>query len=237
MGGCFLIEGEGFYNLRDLGGYTGVGGRAIKRGMLFRGDDLHNATQNDLVKLAKIPLQTIIDFRDEQEKISAPNRLPEGIRNYIGLEIKVGNILDIINVENGDSSVLMVNVNISLVRDFQKEFRKFLQIAANASTGALFFHCSAGKDRTGYAAALLLAALGVDQDVIMADYQLSAAYIRPKYEEFIQNNPILAPLLETQQKYLGAAFETISNEFGGIENYLTTHLNADVEKLRELYLE
>lgn len=233
----FFVKGEGFYNFRDLGGYTGVGGRAVKRGTLFRGDDLHHATKSDLAKLAGIPLQTIVDFRDEQEKLSAPNQFPESVQNYIGLEIQVGNLLDIINVENGDSSGLMVNVNISLVRDFQTEFGKFLQIAANASTGALFFHCSAGKDRTGFAAALLLAALGVDRDVIMADYQLSAVYIRPKYEEFIQRNPILAPLLETRQKYLGAAFETISKEFGGVENYLTEHLNADIEKLQELYLE
>ena len=237
MRGNFLIEGEGFYNLRDLGGYTGIDGRTVKSGVLFRGDDLHHATKKDLAKLAEIPLQTIIDFRDEQEKLSAPNQFPENVQNYIGLEIQVGNILDIINIEDDDSSELMVNVNISLVRDFQAVFRQFLHIAANASTGPLFFHCSAGKDRTGYAAALLLSALGVDREVIMTDYQLSAVYIRPKYEEFIQNNPILAPLLETRQKYLGAAFETINTEFGGVENYLAAHLNADVEKLRELYLE
>ncbi|MDD2480471.1 MAG: tyrosine-protein phosphatase, partial [Victivallaceae bacterium] len=92
MRGNFLIEGEGFYNLRDLGGYTGIGGRTVKSGVLFRGDDLHHATKKDLAKLAEIPLQTIIDFRDEQEKLSAPNQFPENVQNYIGLEIQVGNI-------------------------------------------------------------------------------------------------------------------------------------------------
>jgi protein-tyrosine phosphatase len=223
--------------LRDLGEYAGSCGRKIRRGRLFRGDDLHHATDSDLQRLAQIPLHTIIDFRDEQEKIMAPDRLPDNVRNYHGIEVKVGNILDIMNVEDGDASKLMVDVNISLSRDFQKEYREFFRIAADDTTGTLFFHCSAGKDRTGFAAALLLSALGVEWEVIMADYRRSSHYIRPKYEAFIERNPILAPFLESHPKYLEAAFETINYEFGGIDNYLVSYLDADVEKLRYLYLE
>lgn len=233
-----LVATEGMYNVRDLGGCPTSDGARVRRGKLFRGDDLHRATDRDLALFAAIPIQTVIDFRDAHEKRQAPDRLPPGKIRYVELPIEVGNILDVINLSGGrEAADLMVEVNVSLARHSQAVFRDFFRLVAEAEHAPLFFHCSAGKDRTGFAAALLLSALGVARETVIADYRISGDYIRPKYLDYMGQNPDLAPMVESRVDYLNAAFAVIEAEFGGVARYLAEQLDVDVAALRALYLD
>lgn len=230
------IPTEGLYNLRDLGGYPGAEGKRVKPRLLLRGDDLYPATPRDLEFLANLPLRTVVDFRDQTEKRTAPDRLPPGVERYAELPIEVGNILDIMNLARSTPAGLMTEVYVSLARDCTAVYREFMAIAADESAAPLLYHCTAGKDRTGFATALLLAALGTPRDIILADYRRSTDYIRPKYADYLAKNPDLTPLLECRVEYLAAAFDCLDREFGGLDAYLVTHLRADLPKLRRLYL-
>jgi Protein tyrosine/serine phosphatase len=101
----------------------------------------------------------------------------------------------------------------------------------------LLFHCSAGKDRAGFGAALFLASLGVDRKIIIDDYLLTNKYLKDKYSDIVAQMPVLKPLFEVRKEYILAAFEVIDNEYGGIDSYLTNQLGVNLKRMRELYTE
>lgn len=124
-----------------------------------------------------------------------------------------------------------------MVRDFYGAFAEFLALAAKADRGPILFHCAAGKDRTGIAAALLLSALGTDRETIFQDYLLSNPGLGDKYDDILKARPELAPAVAADASYLEAAFEVIDSEFGGLEAFLKRQLRADRSALQALYLE
>ena len=110
-----------------------------------------------------------------------------------------------------------------------------------ADDSPLVFHCTAGKDRTGFAAALILSALGVSQDVIMEDYLLTNThYQMPERPPVALSQDVLNVLWRVQAGFLGAAFDAVDTEFGGVDLYLKNQLGLDassLQRLRELYLQ
>ena len=113
----------------------------------------------------------------------------------------------------------------------QDVYKEFFSILSEKENAPLLFHCSAGKDRTGIAAALLLSALGVDRETVTEDYMLSAEHITKKYEFITREHPELKPLTTVRKEYLETAFRVIDEEFGGIERYLIDNLEVDLDKL------
>jgi protein-tyrosine phosphatase len=107
----------------------------------------------------------------------------------------------------------------------------------NENNTPLLFHCSAGKDRTGFASALFLASLGVDKETIIQDYLLSKKQVEEKYAGFVAENPVLEPLMTVKREYIEAALDLIDKEYGGMENYLTHYLQVDTLKMRKIYTE
>jgi protein-tyrosine phosphatase len=136
---------------------------------------------------------------------------------------------------------LLIHANMAFVTDFQEEFGDFLQ---HLESGESFvYHCTAGKDRAGFATVLFLSALGVDKETILNDYMISNQYNVELIDGTIAsvnnvglNGEILRPVLEVKLEYINKAYETIDNEFGGMSNYLDL-LGVDIEKLKSLYLE
>lgn len=228
---------EGAYNIRDIGGYQTTKGHYVKRGLLFRSGDLNLLTTNDLSYLNRIRLQTIIDFRSEKEREEAPDKTPRSLTESVWLPVNAGNIEEIFSIDPKDIPTIMEKVYRYIVSDCQKELREFFRLVSIKEKTPLLFHCSAGKDRTGIAAALLLSALGVGQETIMEDYLLSAQLLKGKYDYIIQKYPELAPLSTVKPNYLEAAFETINEDFKGMEHYLTDYLQVNIQRLRELYTE
>lgn len=232
-----LLPITGAYNLRDLGGYEAADGKHVKWKTLLRSGDLHQLTAEDLDYLAAIPLKTDIDFRGKTEKETAADKTPSTLNQYIPLPIEAGNMSDMQHIDASKLPNILEDVYAYIIKNAQTTYKLFFQILTDEKSAPLLFHCSAGKDRTGIAAALLLAALGVDKETIMKDYLLSAEYIKGKYDFLTDKYPQFAPLTTVKKEYLEAALNTIDKEFGGMESYLTNNLGADLKKLRKLYTE
>lgn len=232
-----LLPVTGAYNMRDLGGYKAANGKHVKWGMLLRSGDLNKLTGEDLDFLASLPLKTDMDFRSKHEKDAAPDKQPSTVTKYISLPIEAGDMTDILHFDINKLPTILEDAYVFIIKNAQNVYKEFFRIVMEESNAPLLFHCSAGKDRTGIAAALLLAALGADRDTIMEDYLLSAEYIKGKYDFITDRFPQFAPLTTVKKEYLEAALNVIDKEFGGMENYLVNNLGADLEKLRKEYTE
>lgn len=232
-----LLPVTGAYNMRDLGGYKAANGKHVKWRTLLRSGDLNKLTEEDLDYLASLPLRTDIDFRSKNEKNAAADKPPSTVTKYIPLSIEAGDMSDMQHFDVNKIPTILEDAYAYIIRNAQNIYREFFRIVTDESDAPLLFHCSAGKDRTGIAAALLLAALGVDRETIMEDYLLSAEYIKGKYDFLTDRFPQFAPLTTVKKEYLETALNVIDKEFGGMENYLVNNLGADLEKLRKNYTE
>lgn len=228
---------EATYNTRDLGGYTGAGGKRVVRGKLLRTDEPASLSKKDMAALSALPLVTVIDFRSVAEQQARPDRLPDNIRRYYFLPITPGKLSDL-TAEKIDEN-FMTRMYGELVTDKQAliQYTEFFRILQSDDITPLAFHCAAGKDRTGVAAALILYALGVDEPAIMSDYLLSAGYIQEKYADILKQKPEYAPLLTVKPAYLQAAINMIRNRYGSIENFLENVLQVNISRMREKYLQ
>ena len=229
-----LLKLEGGYNFRDLGGYAGLGGKLTASGRLYRADDLKSLSGADLDKLAAIPLLTLVDFRSNKEVEEAPDRVPQSVREHRHYPIKPGSLsLDLFMQADTPAKCreLMRRIYEELVSDEEctRQFRSFFALVQNSAKLPLLFHCSAGKDRTGLAAALFLLGLGVDEETVFADYLASNANLAAKYPD---EEPF-----RVRREYLETALAKIRAYPGGLEAYLAEILNVDLCKLREIYLE
>lgn len=232
-----LLPLEGAYNVRDLGGYPAFGGKTVKWGKVFRSGDLNSLTASDQKLLENIGIKTVVDFRSEQERLRAPHRLPDSVKLLKNLTISAGDMVALseFTVEAGPS--LMLKINRLLVSNAQPQYREFFGLLSGQEYAPLLFNCSAGKDRTGFAAAMFLSSLGVEREVIYHDYALSAEYVREKYANLVTEEPQLEAALTVEREYLEAAFHEIDSRFGGVEKYLAGSLGVNLELMRFLYTE
>lgn len=229
----------GGFNFRDLGGYTTKDKSTVKWGKIFRSDDLALLTTADLTYLSSIPLVKIIDFRSNEEINTAPDKLPHSLKQHIELSISPGNLSDWSQLKAKEVDDIMILLNKMLVSDtaFIKQFRTMFTLLQDPSQNVpLLYHCTAGKDRTGMATALILYALGVDDQTIMEDYLLSNQYILEKFTAYIEAKPELMGLFSVKEAFLQAGLDTIITEHGSIDNFLTQQLKVDLTKFRQLYL-
>ncbi|NDW17658.1 tyrosine-protein phosphatase [Dysgonomonas sp. 216] len=233
---------SGGYNFRDLGGIPTKDGRHVKWGKILRSDDLHNLTDADLDYLSSVPLVSVVDFRSEGEIRTNPDKLPVSVKNAYPLSISPGNITSVESIEGSPLSrmdTIMMEINKMLVSDpvCTEQYKTYFKLLQDSNNIPLMFHCSAGKDRTGMAAALTLAALGVDEKTILNDYLSSNNYLSGKYTKYIEEKPNLKPLFEVKPEFIKAGLDFIENEHGSLENYLEKVLEVDIQKMRGMYLD
>lgn len=229
---------DGAYNFRDLGGIPVAGGR-VKPGLLFRSDDLSDLTEPDLKRLAAMNLTTVVDFRDRGESMFSRDRLPKTVRQSRQLAIEAGRVMGMYsdgNLNHRKSMSMMVSVYRVLPLEFQRQYTDFFAIVAAADSAPLVFHCAAGKDRTGVAAALLLSALGADRETVMQDYMLSRERLALKYKAGLDYHDDVEPLYSVYPEFLAATFDVIDNQLGGMDSYLQHKLGVDRESLCARYV-
>lgn len=227
----------GGYNFRDLGGIRTKDGHHIKWDKFIRSDELGNLTDRDLSYLTSLPLKTVVDFRRPDEISKLPDRLPASVTDDVQLSIVSANLKPGSNSKE-DVRKWMVFINEELVTDkkIQNTYKEFFKLVQDENKSPLLFHCSAGKDRTGMGAALILYALGVDEETIFKEHMLSNKYLKEKYAPTIKAHPELQPQFEVQEAYFRKAFERIKKDYGSVENYLTNVLGVDIAKMKALYL-
>lgn len=232
----------GAYNFRDLGGIPTRDGRIVKWGKLFRADEMSHLTDSDRTYLASIPLTSVIDFRANIEMRRSPDLLPASVKFTYPLTITPGNLSSEgiqANLLKTNIDLHMQNMNRLLVSEPAciNAYRKFFNILQKRLSAPIIFHCTAGKDRTGMAAALLLLALGVEEKIIMEDYLLSKKYIAEKYADFVTKYPRASSMLTVKPSFLKAGLDQIVQSHGSIDLFLTDTLNINIEKLQEMYLD
>lgn len=232
-----LLPITGAYNVRDLGGYETKDHRHVKSGLLFRSGDLDKLTEEDIELLSAIPLKTIIDFREKDKLVSTPDKEIDSVTKSISLPINAGEIIEAKIDFTREIPLIMIDAYKAIVRNYQDKFKIFFQILSEQANAPLLFHCSAGKDRTGIAAALILSALGVEKKTIMEDYMLTNECLKGKYDFLMMIKPDLKPLFVVMPEYLDAAFRVIDEEYGGMHTYLTKHLGVNIEQIQEIYTE
>ena len=228
-------------NFRDLGGMPAAGGRLVVSGRLFRADDLHGLCSEDLGILAAIPIATVIDFRSESEVIRNPDKLPASVRNHLLFPIVPGR-LEPWNPDEGlrakGGHGFMADIYRSLVLDepCTVMYREFFRCVQSGDCLPLLFHCSAGKDRTGMAAAFILLSLGVDLEYIVRDYMDSNICLAGKYDHIIARRPERAPIFFADPGYLYAAIAAMEEKCGSVDRYLISVLGVDPERMRACFL-
>ena len=132
----------------------------------------------------------------------------------------------------------MMQMNTLFVTDstFVDKYRIFFRLLQDEQEVPLLFHCSAGKDRTGMGAALILYALGVDEATIMQDYLASNIYLDNKYAKELERNPEPKSVLTVKREFLQAGIDRIKQDHGSVENFLKNVLKVDLAKFKERYL-
>ena len=177
-----VIALEGATNVRDLGGYRTRDGRIVRWRRLFRADGLHRLTGNDHRILTELGIAAAYDLRYGPERAGEPARLPAEIRSvHIGLADRPeASFLDSLGlggvptVENAADYLLGAYDRYPEL--YADACRTLLEHLSEPGNGPCLFHCTAGKDRTGFAAALILSALGVPYETVLEDYLLTNAH-------------------------------------------------------------
>ena len=250
---------ENAHNFRDLGGYKTSDGKTVKWGLIYRSDKLSELSSEDEFYLDRLGLTRIVDFRSIKEREAAPDRVaPASSIAIQHVPIKVtGADFDLIKskIESGDLredelSELLVQANRELVEQYTLIYRAWIQSILEDNGLPMAFHCTAGKDRTGFGAAIVLLALGVPKETVMADYLATNTYTAEQIEKtvsivkwaslFQADAEALRPILGVEERFLNEAFLAIDEHYGSVDNYLTEGLGLTPDKrqqLRDLLLE
>ena len=234
----------GASNFRDLGGYIGQDGRALRWRRLFRSDHLAALTTQDNQQLQQLGLVRALDFRGAAERAAQPYALA-GL-DAVALPIEptvVQRAKDMAHAGQRMTApiaqTLMQDTYRAFVSDNRAQFAQFFALLLEQDVPTVF-HCTAGKDRTGFAAALLLSALGVSPQVVMQDYLLTnALYQNPWSQPHHPEAEAWQVIWRVQENFLRAALELVERDFGGLPQYLSAQLGLDaaaLARLQQLYL-
>ncbi|MCA0303837.1 MAG: tyrosine-protein phosphatase [Proteobacteria bacterium] len=239
-----VVPLSGGSNFRDLGGYRTADGRRVRRSAVFRSAHLGGLTDDDRAALGRIGVRTIVDLRGVAEAAETPHAI-DGLRcRVVGAHIEPG-VGERIRGAVADGSAtphLMMEFLTDHYRDYPRRcapgFRTLFATLSDGTRRPLVFHCTAGKDRTGFASALLLTLLGVPWETVMEDYlrtnDLWTGHVGRYPELDIDTR---AAIIEARAAYLEAAFEVVRGDFGGPEAFAERALGLDAAARARLQAE
>ena len=253
------------HNARQLGGYI-IGDKRVKQDLLLRSARLSGLSAEDSILLTdKYKVQRIYDFRGEKEILAAPDIIPHGA-SHLALslpfakeeggskfDVKVGAEGDIVKMllmyaEHPAVQAMCTSMYdmIFFEESSQGVYRQFFAdlLALDPANGAVLWHCTQGKDRAGCASAMLLAALGAERDLIVADFTLSKHYYDPQIAQIETTTEVqqmvLGTLISANPAIFEASLDKVEDRYGSLREYLTECIGVTpemMETLRERYLE
>jgi protein-tyrosine phosphatase len=235
----------GASNFRDLGGYAGKDGRTVRWRHIYRSNHLGHLTDADIAVLRGLGLKSAFDFRGAEERGAAVCAIGDITVHSLPVEPTVVAALRA-RLTNGkalspnDGMEVMRESYINYVRQNTGRFRSLFAHLLQDSA-PLVIHCTAGKDRTGFACALILHALGVSEDVISEDYLLTNRFYRrdPSASNDLPDD-VRQVLGSVEASFLAAAFEAIRIDYGGLQQYFSDGLGLGANEratLQARYLE
>jgi len=243
---------EGAHNFRDLGGYRLSCGGVFSAARVYRSDHLGGLTDDDRKKLVSLGVTTVVDFRRAFERAENPDRLEGTGIDEVWLPVEADGV-DVINirraVEAGEVDAAgardyLIRANTAFVTHFSRVFSDFLHLLLEPDRLPLVFHCSAGKDRAGFAAALTLLIAGASRQAIMQDY-LATNHCNARYRQSLKASLVtrgatdetrraLDALMQVHPTYLGAAFAAIESGYRDDDHYFSSALELDGSKRANL---
>jgi protein-tyrosine phosphatase len=243
------VELAGCTNLRDIGGYRGDGGRRVRFGQVFRAAALGSLTDDDLPVLDALHLRTVADLRGVEESGRAPSRLPRPrpgpevialpVEPTVGASLR--DILATGRATGEDVLSLLGQAYLAYATEKLPRFRALLELVAEPARRPILFHCSAGKDRTGFAAAILLLALGVEREAVIEDYLATNRFWRREHALPDGTPPEVAEALNRAHAHLlEAALEKAMTGYRGVEDFFAGAMGfgpARLAGLRDALLE
>jgi protein-tyrosine phosphatase len=237
----YVVPLEGGSNFRDLGGHRTADGGTVRRGAVFRSAHLGGLTEQDRRQLGRLGVRTIVDLRGVSEAAETPHLIDGLTCRVVGAHIepqlgeKLRNAID-----NGTATPFVVMQYLTdHYRDYPRRcapgFRTLFTTLSDGQHRPLVFHCTAGKDRTGFASALLLTLLGVPWENVVEDYlrtnELWTGHIGRYPELDIDTR---AAIMEARTPYLEAAFEAVREDYGSPEAFAEKVLGLDEGRRRQL---
>lgn len=246
-------------NFRELGGYKAAEGRLIRRGLLYRSGALGEYSPEEIRLLAGKRIRTVLDLRSEAEAAAFPDpRLPGA--DYIRISAMVDEKGEDINYspsallktalqqKGRDKVEAVARLCYEIIPFGNPAYRKMFALMLEGSV-PMVIHCTAGKDRTGVAAMLILLALGADEETIVHDYMLTNTYRRKRLERRFRSAGVLGMLSKNLHTFLTiqegvlesgirTSLEAIHKRYGSAEDFLLAEYGLDraaLDRLRELY--
>jgi protein-tyrosine phosphatase len=219
----------GASNFRDLGGYPARDGRIVRWRQIFRSNHLGHLTAADIGVLRPLGLKSAFDFRGTEERTEAACGLPEIAVHSLPVEPTV---VASLRARRANGTALSTADALDVMRDSYRSYAhqntpRFRSLFAHLleDRAPLVIHCTAGKDRTGFACALILHALGVSKDLIAEDYLLTNRFYRrdPSVSSDLPED-VRQVLGSVQSSFLAAAFDAISADYGDLDGYLSRGL-------------
>ena len=249
-------------NFRELGGYQTRDGKTVKMHKLLRTANLATLDKTDLKFLQDYGVKYVVDFRSKDEVDREPDRVPEGAIYSFDpvfsedLTESSKGIDEILSEKHQDPKagfdhMFLAYDDMIKSESAQRAYRHFFDVllANDQENQSIIFHCTAGKDRTGFAALLILSALGVPFETIKKDYLLTNVATKDFVHNFLQKAKdegandatlnILKDLQTVHSEYIDFVLTTINKNYGSVENYLRDIMRLtddEISKLREIYL-
>ncbi len=236
-------------NLRDVGGYATAGDGTVRTGVLYRSAGLARMTDEDAVAFAALGVRTVFDLRTDAERAMAPDRVPDGAA-LVELDIlgdhraaapaRLQSVFadpttapDLFGSGRAEQALREAYRDLVLLPSARDGYRVFFEHLADGAHPALV-HCTAGKDRTGWAVASALLLAGVSEDDVMADYVTSnrdlLPALAPLFDAFSERGgdpDLIMPVFRVEPEYLELAMATVRREFGSIADYFRDGLGID----------
>ncbi|GAB3093865.1 tyrosine-protein phosphatase [Pseudomaricurvus hydrocarbonicus] len=247
---------DGGINFRDLGGYITEDDRQVVWRKIFRCGHLANLTTEDLDTLAALNVTAVHDFRRQDEQRRSPSQ-PVRASIYDDYEMSIGSMskfweyMAAEKLSSDSAHQLVVSSYRSCIDDVAPHYARLFQGLLTNDGAASVFHCSAGKDRTGLAAALILSALGVPRDVVVDDYLLTQEYFDSAgliqlVEQHLRDAKVeywerswLMPYCGVHRDNIEAFFDGVESRYGSVMGYLNEGMGLsgeDLLRLKQLYL-
>ncbi|MCK9283151.1 MAG: tyrosine-protein phosphatase [Rhodocyclaceae bacterium] len=245
---------EGARNFRDVGGPSSRDGRHVRKGLVFRSEHLAHLTHSDMETFQRLHIKLIFDLRSHRERIRLPSRLPqepapEIIEMSIHQDVNAAHETFRTLIRRDPSPEGAVHTMMEIYRGHPKAFdgklTKFFDRLINGQFAAVV-HCHAGKDRTGFASAMLLLALDVPLEAVFEDYLAtmhhldptrSAEALKPVLAEMLDKPLGTAALMEimsVRREYLQTALDSIDKDYGSIDAYLERAAGLTPDRRRAL---
>jgi len=232
---------EGSPNFRDLGGLPTVDGRVTRHGVLFRSSALEELSSRDVrLLIDEIGLRTVIDLRSADDREIAQSLLDTPVR-YINLPISRGGPTTSLERPMGaDGRVDMPRIYGMYIETSAASISEIISELTSGATPAVF-HCAAGKDRTGVVAAILLSAVGVTRDAVIADFMETEPYL-PEIIAYLQRRPAYADVvmrfppgtMDVDPNFIIGFLDGVERTYGGIYAWLTERAGVSAESVARL---